>query len=63
MKVWKVDNYCVPEITDLERVLNIYEKQGATIRQIITHTDTNGESFLNFAVVYTIEDDSRDYGV
>ena len=66
MKIWKVDNYCVPRSEDMEEVLNTYEQQGATIRQILTHTDDSfgtTTTWLNFSVVYTVEDDTRDYGI
>ena len=63
MKIWKVDNYCGSTSEDMEEVLNTYEKQGAAIKQIITHTNDSGDNWLNFSVVYTVEDDTRNYGI
>lgn len=60
MKIWKVDNYRVSSSEGMEKVLNTYEKQGAIIRQIITYTDNSfgaTTTWLDFAVLYTVEDD------
>lgn len=69
MKVWKVDNYCIGPAEDtkydntselLEDVLNTYEKQGASIKEIV-ETEKG-----NFRIIYTVEDvdiDKPKFGV
>ena len=69
MKVWKVDNYCIGPAEDaeydntselLEDILNTYEKQDASIKEII-ETEKG-----NFRIIYTVEDidlDKHKFGV
>lgn len=63
MKVWKVDNYCLGLAEDaghdniselLEGILNSYEKQGASIKEIIETKKGN------FRIIYTVEDMDMD---
>ena len=67
MKEWKVDKYCIGDPVDAEvsterevlaECLQMYENKGAKIQQIIWR-----DTFTDYLVIYTVEDDSRSYDI
>ena len=66
MKIWKVDSYCIGPAVDAELdntndlladILTTYEKQEAMVREILEPTKGN------FRIIYTVENDSKSYGI
>lgn len=57
MKVWKVEQYnnCIDE--EIEEILNGLQKENASIKQILITDYTSSQSYANYKIIYTVEDE------